>query len=172
MPNLDSQTILIAILAVVALAILIQTILLLAFFLAVRRGIRSAKREYEGLRDEVLPIVHNVRELVTRVAPHIENTATDLAALAHGLRAQTADLQSVVNDVLSRVHHQVVRIDGMISAVFGAVDRASGFVSGVVAKPVQQVSKILTSVRAVIDSLRKKAPAQPSATAPDDEIFS
>jgi uncharacterized protein YoxC len=170
MPNLDSQTILIAILAVVAFAILVQTILLLAFFLIVRRSVRAVQREYEGLRDEVLPIVHNVRELVARVAPHIENTASDVAALVHGLRAQTADLQAAASDVLGRFHRQVVRIDAMVSAVFHAVDRASGFVSSAVAKPVQQFSHILTSVKAVIDSLRKKS--APAAPASDDEIFS
>lgn len=171
MPNLDSQTILVAILALVALAILVQTILLFAFFLLVRRSVRTVQREYEDLRDEVLPIVHNVRELVARVAPHIENTAADVASLAHSLRAQTADLQSAASDVVARLHRQVVRIDEMISTVFRTVDRASGFVTGAVAKPVHQISHILSSIKAVIESLRKKA-APAVEEPPEDEIFS
>ena len=170
MPNLDTQTILLAILAIVALAILAQAILLLAIFLAVRKAAHSLKEEVEDLRSAVMPIVYNTRELFLRVAPRIEDTAADLAAMAHGLRTQTDDIQASANDVLDRVRQQTARLDGMITGVFDAVDRATGFVTEAVARPMRQLSGILASAKAVVESLRNAAPEpEPPAGPPADE---
>jgi uncharacterized protein YoxC len=167
MPNFDSQTILLAILAVVALAIVAQAILLLAIFVVLRKTARSIKEEVEDLRSAIMPILENTRELFVRVAPSIEDTAADLAAMARGLRTQTADIQSSAADILDKLRHQSSRLDAMISSIFDAVDRASTFVTETVARPVRQLSNILASARAVVDSLRHTAPEpQQQHTAP------
>ncbi|MDR3792342.1 MAG: hypothetical protein P4L03_03080 [Terracidiphilus sp.] len=166
MPNLDSQTILYIILAAVAVALVGQTILLLAIFVVLRKTARSFKEDFDELRSDITPIIHNTRELFIRVAPRIEDTAADLAAMAHGLRAQTADIQSSATELLDKLRHQSARLDAMITSVFDAVDHATTFVTETVARPVRQLSSILASAKAVVESLRSYAPeppAQPSA---------
>ena len=165
MPNLDSQTILFIILAVIALALLGQAIVLLAIFLSIRKTACSLKEDFEDLRGEISPILHNTRELFLRIAPRIEDTAADLAAMAHGLRTQTADIQASAAEVLDKLRHQSTRLDGMITSVFDAVDRATSFVTETVARPVRQLSGILASAKAVIETLRSTAP-EPQPAAP------
>jgi len=163
MQNIDSQTIQLAILAVVALAVLLQAIMMVGILVTLRKATRSMKEEIEDLRSSIMPIISNTRELFVRVAPRIEETAIDLAAMAQGLRKQTEDVQASATEVLERLHRQTARVDSMITRVFDAVDRATGFVTDAVAKPMRQLSGILASAKAVVESLRSAA-AEPQPT--------
>jgi ABC-type transporter Mla subunit MlaD len=168
MPNFDSQTILLAFVAVVTLAVLLQAIVMLAIYLSLRKAARSIKEEFEDLRDSISPIIDNTRTLVARVAPRVESTADDLAAMAHGMRAQTADIQAAATEILERLRAQTARMDGMISSVFDTLDRVSSFLTEAVAKPMRQLSGILASVKAVVESLRNAESKTHTSPAPED----
>jgi len=154
MPNLDNNTILLAIVGVTAVAIVFQTIILFAVFIAVRKAARGVKEEAEDLRSAMMPIIYNSRDLYARVAPKIESTVEDLAEIAHGLRVQTAAVESSATEIMERLHRQTNRLDVMFTTVLDAVDRAGGFVAETVSRPVRQVSGLLSSIRAIIESLR------------------
>jgi len=143
MPNLDNQTVQLAIVAATALALLLQTIFLLAILVTVRKSARSLKDEIEDLRSSLMPIIYNTRDLLTRVTPQVEATVEDLAQMAKGMRVQTEDLQASAREVLEHLRVQA-----------GRVDRTGGFLTEVVNKPVRQISGLLASVKAVVESLR------------------
>ena len=159
MQHFDSQTIQLALVAVVALAILIQAIVLLAAFIALRKLAKSLREEVDDIRSSVMPVIENARDLFTRLAPKVEKTTDDLAALTHALRNQTADIQTAANDILERTRRQASRIDSMLSSLLDAVDRASVFMADTVAKPMRQLSAVLASAKAVIESLRNSETA-------------
>ena len=163
MPNLDNQTIQTALVAAVALLMLFQMIVLLALFFVIRKAARSIREDVKDLRSSVAPMIDNTRELITRLAPKIEQTTSDLAVLSRSLRMQAADVQSAANEIVDRVRHQASRLDTMMSNVLDAVDRASVFVSDTVAKPMRQLSAILASAKAVIEALRTAEPAVASS---------
>ena len=163
MPKLDNQTIQLALVAAVALLMLFQMIVLLALFFVIRKAARSIREDVEDLRSSVAPIIDNTRELITRLAPKIEQTTSDVAALSRSLRVQAADVQSAANEIVDRVRRQASRLDTMMSNVLDAVDRASVFVSDSVAKPMRQLSAILASAKAAIEALRTAEPAVASS---------
>jgi len=168
MQNLNAQTIQLAILAVVAVAVLLQAIVLLAIFLAVRKAAQSTREQVEDLISSISPILSNTRELLVHVAPKIEDTIEDLAGVAHSLRTQTSDVQATATEVLTRLRRQSSRLDGMMSTVLDAVDHACVYVSDTVTRPMRQLSGVLASVKAVLESLRAAVPA-PSAPPPHAE---
>jgi hypothetical protein len=55
---------------------------------------------------------------------------------------------------VGHARQQGERVDDMISHFLDTVDRAGGFVMETVRKPVQQVSGVLRSVKAIVESLR------------------
>ena len=154
MSNLDNQTIQLALVAAVALAMLIQAIVLLAAFIALRKLAKSIRQEIEEVRSAVMPVIENSRNLLARVAPKIEQTTSDLAVLTRALRDQTADVQAAADEIIGRAQHQARRVDGMLSNVLDAVDRAGSFMADTVAKPMRQLSAFLASAKAVVESLR------------------
>ena len=154
MPKIDPQTLQLALVAAIAIALLLQTIFLLAILSIVRKAARSLKEDVEDLRSSLMPVIYNTRDLLTRVTPQIESSIEDLAHMAHGMRQQTADLQASANDVLDHLRSQMGRVDTMVTSVLDAVDRASVFVTDTVSKPVRQLSGLLASVKAIVESLR------------------
>ena len=159
MTNLDNQTIQLALVVVVALAFVLQAIVLLAVFVVIRKAARSIREDLEDLRSSIAPIIYNTRDLITRLTPRIEETTSDLAVLTHNLRMQLADVQSAADEIVERVRRQAGRLDTMLSNLLDAVERASAFMADAVAKPMRQISAILASAKAVIESLRTVDPA-------------
>jgi methyl-accepting chemotaxis protein len=163
MPELNHETIQLAFIVVTALAVLLQAIILLAIFFAVRKAARSLKEEVEDLRSSVLPLIYNTRELYTRLAPKFESAVGDLAEMASGLRVQTARVEATTTEIVERIRHQTIRLDTMLSSVLDAIDRAGGFVAETVSRPVRQLSAIMASIKAILESLRNSS-AEPLTT--------
>jgi hypothetical protein len=162
------ETIELACIAIAALALVTQTIILLGLALGASKSIKAIKEQLEEMRATVMPVVHNARDIVERLSPKVEQTVTDLSVVAAVLRKQTAEMQEVVGDVLARVRKETGRIDMMFSETLDAVDKASAFVTQAVAKPIRQISGILASAKAVIESLSTHEPVYPKPAIHDD----
>jgi methyl-accepting chemotaxis protein len=174
MPKFDTQTLQLALVAMVALAMLIQAIVLLAALSAVRKLAKSIIEEIEDLRSSVMPVIESTRDLFARVAPKIESTTADLAVLTRALRDQTADVQAAADEIIARARRQASRVDTMLSSVLDAVDRAGAFLADTVAKPMRQLSAFLASAKAVIESLRSTEGAprtEANRASGDNDLF-
>jgi uncharacterized protein YoxC len=174
MSKLDTQTIQLALFALVALAMLVQAIVMFAAFITMRKAARAADEKFEAFQSSVTPLIDNTRALVTRLTPKIEQTADDLAALTHSLRVQTADVQFAANEIITRARNQATRLDAMLSHVLDTLDRTGHFMTDAVNKPIRQFSAILASVKAVVESLRSGVPEPGSRSNPpprDHDMF-
>jgi hypothetical protein len=176
MPKLDHETILLAFAVVTGLALLFQTILLLVVAAAVRGAAKTLREEAESLRTSLMPVIYDARDtlantqivissaqelvsnaqsLLARVTPKIESATGDLAEIAQGLRIQTAEMQLTAMDLVDQVRKQGNRLDEMFTRLLNTADRAGDFVANAVSAPVRQVSRILGTVKAVVESLRR-----------------
>jgi hypothetical protein len=174
MANLDTQTVQLIIVAAVAVVMLLQAIVLLAIFTTLRKSAQSIRKDVEDLRASVVPVVDNVRELLKQTAPRIESAAIDLAAMSSNLRKQTADVQVAASDLIERIQNQSIRIDTMFTQVLDAVDRATGFMTDTVTKPMRQLAGLLASAKAVVEAFRSDNPLpHPTSSEPrgDKDMF-
>ncbi len=154
---MDHATIELICIALIALALFVQTTILLAIFVGVGKAVKAMKDEVDEMKAIVLPIVGNTRDFITRIAPRIEATVSDAADIARSVRAQANEVETTVGEVMVGVRKQSSRVDTMISSTLDAVDKASEYVSKAVAKPVRQMSGILASVRAFVESMQSTA---------------
>lgn len=174
MQHIDNQTIQLILIAVVVLAMLFQSIILMALFITMRKAARSTSERIESIYTSVTPIIDNSRALLERLTPKIDKTSDDLTALAHSLRMQTDDLQAAANEIIVRIRGQVGRFDALMTNLLDGVDRASNFMADAVAKPMRQVSAILASIKAAVETLRAVEPnprSQPVNTPGDNDLF-
>jgi hypothetical protein len=172
MPNANHETLMLAFVAFTGLAVLLQAMILLAIFIALRKTAQQVQAQVEDLRTTILPVLTESREFLARVGPKLDSVATDLAELAHGLRAQSVDLQATATEMLEKVRHQTSRLDAMFTSVLDTVDRAGGVLSQTVRMPLRQLTAIAASIKAVLSTLRngKPAPAQTHSPA-DKDMF-
>ena len=159
MVKLDNQTIQIAILALVALALTAQAIIFFALFLVLRKSMQSLTEKIDDTRSSIMPIVDQTKELLASVSPKIADTTADIAALTKSLRSQTGDVQKAATEIIERVRNQASRIDALLATTLDAVDRATGFMSETMSRPMRQLSALVASVKAAVESLRSFEPA-------------
>ena len=164
MLKLDNETLLLDFVAATGLAVLLQAVILLAIYISVRHAVRRVRDEAEELRSAILPVISSARDMFTRIAPQIESAAVDLAAITSELRVQSVEMQRSAMEILDRVHRQSSRLDTMFSDALDVVDRAGTFIADVVNRPLRQISGIMATVKAVVDTLRPhQAPQRPAA---------
>jgi ABC-type transporter Mla subunit MlaD len=164
MSHIDPQTAQLIFAGVAALALLLQAIVLLAIFFGIRKAISTLREDFEDIRTSVTPFVKDAHQVFTRVAPKIEETTADVAALTHTLRAQSEDLKVASAEIIEKARRQATRLDSMATNVLDTADRAGAFVNEAVSKPMRQLNGILASIRAVVESLRTPEPAARTRT--------
>jgi methyl-accepting chemotaxis protein len=180
MPKLDHDTLELLLIAVTAFCILFQTILLTAVFVAVRKGIKSLTDQVDDLRSSAMPVIDHTRDFVKRITPKVEETAKNVAEMSQTIKEHTTAVSASVSDITQKVNAQSSRVDAMVSRALDALDNAAGFVAETVDKPVRQLSGILASIKAIVETLgayqpARRAPQPPahgaaqSASGPADE---
>jgi uncharacterized protein YoxC len=165
---MNNEVIQIAGVALIAVCVLVQTILMVAVVFGLGKGLRALKELVEDMKSSVMPtvvktqallektsqFVDKTNDFVDRMGPKVESAATDAAAFVSGVRKQAEDVEVALGEVLLRVDKQSRRIDDMFSGTLDAVDKASSFVTHTVGKPVRQLSGLLAGVKAAVESLR------------------
>jgi phage-related protein len=172
MQSLDHETIELILIAVTAAAVLLQAFVLLAMYLGLRKSSRTIIEKIEDLKSSITPFIDNARGVLERVGPKLEGTTTDVAEIVRAFKVQAAEAEASVAEILDCVRKQTSRIDEMFSGLLNAVDRAGDYVAGVVNGPVRQISGVLASIKAIIESLRTPIPEpHETRTSRDRETF-
>src|SRR5271165_2020946 len=106
---MNHETIELACIALGALALLIQSIVLLAIFVGMGKATKKMQEEIEDIRSSVMPVVKDTRELVEsaralfiRLSPKVESTVTDVAELTRSFRVRAADVEVSVEEILGK----------------------------------------------------------------------
>jgi uncharacterized protein YoxC len=167
---MSHETIQMVCIAVIAAAVVIQTIVLLGVLAGVGKALKSIKGELDDMKSSVLPFMDTTRDFITRLSPRVESTVIDVSELARLLRIQAADMEASVTQVLATVRLQTIRIDGMLTDSLDAVDKATDFVTKAVSKPVRQLSGMLAGIKAVIESLGSRNSSNSSAAFRGDSL--
>jgi len=171
MPKVDNKAFELALIAIATLAVVMQAIVLLAIFFALRKAFANIRNEIADLRASVTPVVESSREVIdnsrlivdyarklfARVAPKAEAMVGDAARIAHVLREQTEEAESTTKEILERTRRQTERLDAMTTDALDAVDRAGSYVTQTVVRPVRQIAGLAAAAKAIIESLRGSA---------------
>jgi hypothetical protein len=163
---------LVVIVALIAISLLLQTIVMVVAFFTVRKTITNVQGDIQELRSTVIPLFVRSKDTLENVAPKIESIAADVADLTRRFREQGAEAQLAAADILDRIHRQTSRVDNMFTTVIDSVEHASIVVSDSVARPVRQVSAMLASVKAFLTVLaRGRRSERPAEVVPDQDMF-
>src|SRR5258708_25063776 len=106
--------------AVIAVAGLIQLFILFAVFLAFRKGMKVAGEYATEMQSHIVPLLEQSKslfrttnEIVTRLEPKLESAATDLAEMARIANTEVKKLQESTGEIAERIRRQAARVDGM-----------------------------------------------------------
>jgi uncharacterized protein YoxC len=168
----NETTVLVIFVGLTAAALLTQAIVTLVAFFMMRKTVRSLQSDVQELRTTAMPILAKSRDTLEKVAPKLESVAADVADIAHILKRQSVEFQSVAGDILDRVHRQTSRVDNMFTNVVDGVERASTVIVDSVIKPVRQVSAMMASAKAFLNVLATgRRPERQADVVADQDMF-
>lgn len=166
MSSASNETFQLIILILVAIALLLQAGLVVVVLVGLGKLTKMAKEEIADIRQSVMPVVNETRDLLTNVAPKIEAAVDDLSTIIHTARSQSQAVGSASVEFVERFRRQAARLEGLMSGLIDTADRTSTVVAGV-GGPIRRIAGVVASAKAVVDTLRGVNPRAQTSRARD-----
>jgi methyl-accepting chemotaxis protein len=146
--------------AVTAAAVVLQMLILLAMYLAMRKLSSRMEALADKVEDttsvvqtRVLPLLDNakviqkdVKEFVENARPKIDTLIDNVSQISTKARATVERFDVTANDAIDRIRLQVIRGDEMLTRTMDRVEETSEKVQHTVMSPVRQVSGIVQAI--------------------------
>ena len=143
------ETLMIVFVAVTAVAIVIQMIVLIAVYFAIRKS--SARMEAlaqfaQQVQLRLVPTVEMAQNLLQEYRPKLDLMITNLAETSSLIRKDVERLDGNVAAASDRIHALTVRIDALVARTLDRVEEATELVGQSVVSPVRQAAAVLQGV--------------------------
>lgn len=163
---------LIAIFVVIAIAVVLQMLILAGMFFQFRQTSKEIHQAIHEMQRKVDPLIFRVTRIVETSEEKIGSIVSDAAEMTRLARGQAQKIDRVVTESLDRMRSQIIRADAIITGTLEAVEDAGLRLRRTVFGPLQQASAVLKGIRTGIDFIRGERGARSSAvTQPDEELF-
>lgn len=146
--------------AVTAAAVVLQMVILLAMYLAMRKlGSRmealadKVENTTSVVQSRVLPLVDNAKAMQQQVKDFIENSRPKIQTIVDNVTSMSGTARTTLerfdvtaNDAIDRVRLQVIRGDELLTRTMDRVEETSDKVQHSVMSPVRQVSGLMQAI--------------------------
>lgn len=169
--------------AVTSVAVVLQMLILLGIYIAVRK--LSARMEALADRVEdttstlqvrVLPVIDNVKSIQQDVKafmetarPKVDLVLDNLSYISTTARGSVERIDTTVNDAVDRMRLQVIRGDEMLTRTMDRIEETSEKVQHTVMSPVRQVSGIVQAISTGVGAYFNQQKRRNGG--PSDEMF-
>jgi hypothetical protein len=155
--------------AVTSAAVVIQAVILVVMYLAVRQTTARTEVLANEVRSKVLPTIELAQSMLLDLRPKVENIVNNFNDSSVLVRHQVERLDATMGDLLDRARLQVIRADELVGKALDQVEETGDLVHKTVVSPVRQVSGVLQGLTAGLEfffSGRRK-----SRNGVEDEMF-
>ena len=149
----DSTFWLMIFVGIVALAMLVQAIVVAITAYGAIKIRRRAMEIVEELRLKALPIIDRTHGLVHDLDPKIRTIADNFVETSHVVRSKAQDFDSTITDVNQKARAQAARVDDMVSSVLSTAEGVGSAAKKAVKVPAREFSGIMAGLKAALDVL-------------------
>jgi hypothetical protein len=157
--------------AVAAAAIVLQSAILVAMFVQMRRTTERMERFSSNLESRLAPILSRVQILLEDTQPKITEMVADAAHVVYLARAQAQKVDRVFTEASDRLRGQLVRGDRILTGALEAIEDAGTKFSHNVWKPMHRVSALMQGIKVGIDLLRARRRRPEEPLEQEEELF-
>ncbi len=167
-----NDNLLIAFIAVTAFAVMLQALIMVALYLAVRKS--AAKMEALTTEvNSVMPTVGTVQSMLVELRPKLEVMSTNFSESSTLVRNQLGRIDATLTDALDRTRLQVIRADELLNRTMDKVEETSEVVHKTVISPLRQVNGLMSAISTGVEVFlgHKRRHPKNGAGVPQDEMF-
>ena len=171
------ETLIIVFIAVTALAVVIQMVVLITLCAAIRKSasrMEGLSRFAEQLEGRTLPTVEMVQSMLQEYRPKLDLMLNNVAETTTTVKHDVERLDAGIVEISDRVRLQAARIDELVSRTIHRIEDVTELVHHSVASPVRQASGVLQGLSAGLATFFNKGPyarAKRGASVPKDDLF-
>jgi len=150
----------------VAVAMLTQTIVQIAFSVKAAKAIKGMVALVEEFNQRALPLIDSAREiavatqyLVNDTAPKVKVIADNLLETSVLVRDSAQQFDKTIADANVRAQRQVARVDGMITAALTTTVEVAETIRHGIEVPARKIAVLATQAKAAFDAVLAKVKA-------------
>ena len=151
----------------VAVALVVQVLLLSALFFQTRRTMQRLDKTVTDLNARAGPILTRVQILLDDTQPKISTMVSDAAHIVYLARGQAQKVDRVFTDAADRLRGQLLHVDRILTGTMEAVEDAGTQFRQSFWRPVQRASALVHGIKVGLDLLRSRRAPGPRRR--DDE---
>ncbi len=158
---------------VTALAVVLQSGILVALYFAVRKSAARMDALATEVKSKALPTMETVQNILVELRPRIEVMSVNFSESSTLVRNQLARIDATLTDALDRTRLQVIRADELLNRTMDKVEETSEIVHQTVISPLRQVNGLLAAIGTGLEVFLGQKRRQPKngAGVPQDEMF-
>jgi hypothetical protein len=158
---------------VTTFAVVLQALILIALYLAVRKSTARMEALATEIASKTLPTVETVQSMLVELRPKIEVLTTNVSESSVLVRNQIGRIDATLTDALDRTRLQVIRADELLNRTMDKVEETSEVVHKTVISPLRQVTGLMTAISTGVDVFlgHKRRHPKNGAGVPQDEMF-
>lgn len=164
-----------AFIALVTVAVVLQTVVLTATFLRLRRIDNEVAEMRQRFNDRVDPLLNRLEDILKTVQTNSHRIFGDLAAIAETARDQTEKVDHITDELTDRTRLQIIRLDDLLTRALHSVETAGEQVERGLRGPVGEAVAVVHGVRAALDFLARRRTAEPRQSprprSQEEELF-
>lgn len=153
----DHSNLLIAFIAVVAAAVVLQAIVLIAMAVGAAKTQKQMLGIVQELQGKAFPIIETISRFVETTTPKVDRITDNLVETTDILRDKAHELDLVVSEATTRARAQIIRADEAVTHSFDTVGRVTSEVQHAIMVPVKHIAGVLNGVRVGIETLVSRA---------------
>jgi hypothetical protein len=139
---------------VAALALVLQSILLIALFIQLRRTAARIEQTVTDLNARVAPLLSRIQILVEDISPQISGIVSDAAELSRIARGQAQKVDRLVSETMERLRSQLIHVDQILTGAMEAVEEAGSRMRETVWGPIVKITALIRGIQTGIEFLR------------------
>jgi hypothetical protein len=157
---------------VACLAILLQTLILLAMFLQFRRLGKRAEEIAEEFQTRITPILGRIQVIVEDAQPRISSIIADAAEITHSARGQVQRVDRVMGEAIDRLRLQLVHADQILTGALETIEDTGARLRHTLWGPVQSVSALVRGIQVGLEFFRGgRRPHETPSEQQDESLF-
>jgi outer membrane murein-binding lipoprotein Lpp len=165
------NNLLIAFIAVTALAVLLQAVVLVGMYLAMRNTSAKVESLAEEVKTTVLPTAELARSMMSDLRPRIETVVDNVSASTTMLRTQMERIDATLTDIVDRTRLQVIRADEFLNTSMDKLEETREAVQRTVVSPVRHLAGLMHGMSVGIEAFFSRKRGRERVGVPQDEMF-
>lgn len=158
---------------VAAVAIVIQSAILVGMFFQIKAAIREITKITSEFQTRMGPILLRVSRILDDSEERIHSIMSDASEITRVARTQAQKVDRVFSEALERLRIQIQRADQILTGTLEVIEDTGSKFKNSIWRPVQQASALIKGIKVGIDVLRGRRETADGDTpvTEDEELF-